>query len=149
MSSYYGKNATKRDVVIPSQKLNTNENGGRVRRMYDSIVLTAELAISDTVAMMKLPMGAKIIGAKFVAPVATGGGPAGKVEVGYEGDTDALFADTECDFGAGAIDADMSGSAAAYNAEMAKEMLVFLTCTEASLISVGATLELEVLYVLD
>ena len=149
MAEFLGLNATKRDSNVPSEKINVNENGGRVRRSYDSFTPGVELSSGDKISMMKIPSGAKIIDARLIIPVATGGGPAGKVEVGFASDANALYNDTEGDFGAGAIDAKMAGTSAAYNAVLASETLILMECTENSLVSVGSKFELEVFWTLD
>ena len=66
MATVYGANATKRDVDVPSQKLDVTEQHGRLRRAYDSITLSAELTAGDLINFMKLPAGAKICYARYM-----------------------------------------------------------------------------------
>jgi len=54
MATFNGVNSTKRDVTVPSVKINVNENHGRIRRAYDSYTLLAEASVADIIQMMKL-----------------------------------------------------------------------------------------------
>lgn len=156
MAALYGANATKRDVNVPSEKLDVTEQHGRVRRAYDSITLAAELNSSDTIDFMKLPAGAKIIDARVIIPVDGGGIPAGIINIGWTdngvdgADADGMFVGaSEVDFGAGAIDAKLLGTSVAYNKKFSAETLIQAVCTETSAGSSGNVIELEVLYVVD
>ncbi len=153
MATVYGANATKRDVDVPSQKLDVTEQHGRLRRAYDSITLAAELTAGDFINFMKLPAGAKICYARYIAPV--GGGADGIVKVGYSdngvdaADDNALFAAAELDFGAGALNELMLGTAAGYNKKLGAETQIVAEVTETTTGSSGETHELEVWYVVD
>lgn len=61
MATYYGSNATKREVNVPSQKAGNGEEGGVVRCLYDSFALSADLTTSDTIKMGFIPKGARVL----------------------------------------------------------------------------------------
>lgn len=61
MATYYGSNATKREVNVPSQKAGNGEVGGVVRCAYDSYALTGDLTTSDTIRMGFIPKGARVL----------------------------------------------------------------------------------------
>lgn len=153
MATFYGVNATKRDVSNPSQKIKVNEQHGRVRRAYDSYTLLAEAALSDVIKMMKLPSGAKIVDARLIAPA---DGVTGQWDVGWEAsgsvaaDQNGLFdGSTEGDTGGGAVDSKLGGASPGYNQEFDEEAQISLTCIEATNGSSGDKLQLEVFYVVD
>lgn len=143
-------------VDEPSVKLDVTKQHGRVRRMYASITLAAELSVSDIIAIGKLPKGARVCDARAIAPVDGGGTPAGIANIGWAAngsdaaDADGLFIGaSEFDFGAGAIDNKLLGTAAGYNKKFAEETEIQAVVTEASAGSTGNVLEFEVFYVLD
>lgn len=157
MAALYGANATKRDVNVPSEKIEVSEQHGRVRRAYDSYTVTAsEITSGDTIDMMKLPAGAKIVNARIIAPVDGGGTPAGILNIGWTdngvdgADADGLFVGaSQVDFGAGAIDNKLLGTSPAYNKKFSAETLIQMVSTETSAGSSGNVIELEVFYVVD
>lgn len=62
MATNYGVNADLLLVDNPSQKAGVGEQGGRVRCIYDTFELTADLAANDTIEMGGLiPKGARVI----------------------------------------------------------------------------------------
>ena len=150
MTAYYGDQATNRDVTVPSVKLDVSLNHGRVRRAYDSITLSAELTTADTIDMMKLPAGARVVDARFIAP---SDGTSGQYNIGWTSngtdaaDADGLFA--LADTGAGAVDSKIGGTLAGYNKKFAAETLIQISVAEDTTASSGDTLELEVFYVVD
>lgn len=154
MATLYGSNYQAARVDEPASKINVKDQHGRVRRMYDSIVLGAELALNDVIKAGVLPANAKIIDARIIAP---NDGTSGQLDFGWASngsdaaDQDGIMAGaTEVDFGAGAVDAKMLGTAAAYNKEFAAfETELELFCVEASTASSGNTIQWEVYYIVD
>lgn len=153
MATLYGSNYQSARVDVPSTKVDVVDLHGRVRRMYDSITLSAEVALNDVIKAGVLPAGAKVIDARFVAP---SDGTSGQYDFGWESngtdaaDQDGFFAGSELDTGAGAVDAKMLGTAAGWNKEFAQvETTVSFTCVEATTASSGDTLEWEIYYIVD
>ena len=60
MATLYSNQKTKWSQNVPSEKIDTNELGGRVRVAFADITL-ASAAIADVVQMVNLPNGARII----------------------------------------------------------------------------------------
>lgn len=140
-------------VDEPASKVNVKELHGKMRRLYDSITLSAELALNDTIVAGVLPSGAKIVNARVIIP---NDGTSGQVDFGWQSngsdaaDADGLFAGaTELDFGGGAIDAKMLGVAAGYNKEFAAETTLEFLVVEASTASSGNQLQWEVIYIVE
>lgn len=154
MATLYGSNFQAARVDEPSSKISVKEQHGRVRRLFDSITLSGELALNDVIKGGVLPAGAKVIDARIIVPQDSAGG---QLDMGWASngtdaaDQDGLFAGaTEVDFGAGAIDAKMLGTAAGYNKEFAiVETEIELTCIEASTDSSGNEIKWEVYYIVD
>ena len=63
MSDVYGANATLRNS-IPSVAIEGEDHQGRILRSYDSYTFLAELDVTDTLYMNKIPAGAKVVGIK-------------------------------------------------------------------------------------
>ena len=153
MTALFGANATKRDVNVPSEKLDVTEQHGRVRRAYDSYTLSGELSLNDTIDMMKLPTGARIVDARLVAPSdgTTGQYDAGWLDAGsVSADQNGLFAGaTEGDSGGGAVDSKLGGASPGYNQKFDGEAQIQLFLIEATTASSGDKIELEVWYLVD
>ena len=60
MANFYGLNATKRDNTVPSVKIASQEDRGRMRVLYDKYTFTAIITTADVLKMMKIPKGAKV-----------------------------------------------------------------------------------------
>ena len=60
MATLYSNQKTKWSQNVPSEKIDTNELGGRVRVAFADITL-ASAAISDVVELVNLPNGARIL----------------------------------------------------------------------------------------
>jgi len=140
-------------VDEPASKISVKEQHGRLRRMYDSITLSGELALNDVIKAGVLPKGAKVLDARIIFPA---DGTGGQLDFGWASngsdaaDSDGFFAGaSEGDFGAGAVDAKMLGTAAGYNFEFAEETELELLCLEASTASTGNLLQWEVIYIVD
>ena len=137
----------------PSSKIEVSEQHGRLRRLYDSITLSAELALNDTILAGVLPSGAKIMDARFIAP---SDGSTGQYDFGWQSngteaaDANGLFdGATELDTGAGAVDAKMLGTAAAYNTKFSAETTLEILVVEATTASNTDKLQWEIIYLVD
>lgn len=153
MATLYGANYQLSRVDEPAKKISVKDQHGRVRRLADSITLSAEAALNDVIKAGVLPKGAKVVDARFVAP---SDGTSGQYDFGWASngsdaaDQDGLFAGaTELDTGAGAVDAKMLGTAAGYNFEFAAETELEFTVVEATTASSGDLLQWEVYYLVD
>jgi aspartate 1-decarboxylase len=60
MATLYSNQKTKWSQNVPSEKIDTNEQGGRMRIAFADVTL-ASAAIADVVQMVNLPNGARII----------------------------------------------------------------------------------------
>ena len=60
MATLYSNQKTKWSQNVPSEKIDTNELGGRVRIAFADVTL-ASAAISDVVEMVNLPNGARLL----------------------------------------------------------------------------------------
>jgi len=153
MSDLYTVEYQNAYISEPSVKNEVGKDHGRVRRMYASITLAAELAVNDVIKMFKLPAHSYIVDARIIAP---DDGTSGIVNVGWEAngvdaaDEDGIFIGaSEVDFGAGAIDNKLLGTAPGYNKKFGAETLISAKCTEVTVASSGDTIQLELFYVLD
>ena len=140
-------------VTEPASKIDVSLQHGRVRRMYDSITLGAEVALNDTITAGVLPSGARVIDARFIAP---SDGTTGQYDFGWlsngtdAADQDGFFAGaSELDTGGGAVDAKMLGTAAGYNKKFAAETTVQFLAVEATTASSGDLLQWEIEYIVD
>lgn len=144
-SAYVSKPASKIDVTLEK---------GRIRRAYASYTLSGEVTTADTIRFFKLPKGARIIDARFVAP---SDGTTGQYNIGWDGgedsletaDDNGLFDNLVADSGGGAVDAKLLGTDAGYNYKLADSVVIQADVAENTTASSGDTLELEVHYVLD
>lgn len=153
MTAFYGDNNTLAYQNSPSSQLDVTMSHGRVRRAYDSYTLAAEATTADTIDMMKLPKGARIVDARFIAPSdgTTGQWNVGWTDNGTDGaDADGLFIGSSAgDTGGGAVDSKLLGTRPGYNQKFSEETLIQLACAENTTASDGDTLELEVFYIVD
>lgn len=153
MAEFNASNYQASRVDQPSSKIDVTLQHGRMRRMYDSITLGSELALNDTINFGVLPSGARIMDARVIAP---SDGTSGQYDFGWlsngtdAADQDGLFAGaTEVDTGAGAVDAKMLGTAAGYNKKFAAETTLVATLVEGTTGSLGDTIQLEIIYLVD
>lgn len=150
MATFNAVNFQASRVNEPAGKVSVKELHGRVRRLYDSYTLGAELAVNDVIKAGVLPSGAKIVDARIVAPADSA---AGIVNMGWASngkdaaDPDGLF--VGADFGGAALDSKMSAVVAGYNKELQAETELELVCTEATTDSTGNVLQWEVYYIVD
>lgn len=152
MATLFGANYEAAYETEPSSKISVKDQHGRLRVAYDSITLSAELALNDVIEFFKLPKGAKIVDARFSAP---SDGTSGQYNVGWQSngtdaaDADGFFVGTVADTGAGAVDVKLASTSAGYRFEFAEETVINAVVAEATTASSGDTLELMVIYVID
>lgn len=60
MAQFYGSNATLRDNSIPSKKIQSGDDHGRLRVAYDEFSLPSALALGDLINLGKVPAGARV-----------------------------------------------------------------------------------------
>lgn len=150
MATLYGANYEAAYVTLPKSMIDAKEASGKLRILSDSITLSAEVALNDVIVAGKLPPGAKVIDARFVAP---SDGTTGQYDFGWASngtdaaDSDGFFAGATLDSGAGAVDAKMGGTAAGFLKEFADvETTIQFLCIEATTASSGDTLKWVVVY---
>lgn len=63
MATLFGVNATKRDVNVPSVKIDSCDQHSRVRHAYDEYVVGAAetLTSGDVIKFMKIPAGCRVL----------------------------------------------------------------------------------------
>lgn len=61
MSDFYAENYTKTDINVPSEKIDNGEAGGLLRVAYDKYTFSAIIQTTDTLYMMKVPAGARVV----------------------------------------------------------------------------------------
>ena len=146
MASYYGVNNTKQYVNIPSEKIPAGEQYGRIHIAYDEYTTAATggastIETADTIAVMKLPAGARIIDATMVHEDFGG---SGVLELGITGDVDYLLAAVAVN-AAGA--AQMDGEAGNL-VKLSAETQCYVTCTN-NTATVSKKFQVTVSYVID
>ncbi len=154
MADFNGANYQAAFVDEVKSQIDAKNLSGKLRRIYDSFTLSAELLITETISAGKLPPGAKLVDARFVAP---SDGTSGQYDMGWlsngvdAADDDGIFdGATECDTGAGAVDAKMKGVSAGWNFQFADvETEIVITVLEATTASVGDVLEWELIYAVE
>lgn len=138
-------------VTQPVSKLEPFEFGGRVRKLYASVTLGAELTTADVLNMAKLPANATPLRVHLIAP----GGTAGSLELGWAAgeaieaaDADGLIASFA---GNAAVDEvmDIANQAAGYNKKFAEEVDVQLVATVNTTGWSGDLVEMEIEYIID
>ena len=140
-------------VDEPSSKLDVTKQHGRKRTMSAQYTLLAEVALNETFAVGKLPAGAKLLDARFIAPSdgTTGQYDLGWLDNGVEAvDQNGVFAGaTEGDTGGGAVDSKLLGTAAGYGQKFSAETTIQAQAIEATTASIGDTLKWELTYIVD
>jgi len=152
MAEKFGVNATKRDVTVPSVKIDVQDQHGRMRVAKDSYVLAGELALNDTVVMMELPAGAKVYDVQFSSPDL---GTTGELDIGWQASADGgEVADPNgfmdgVDVTSAVERQQMLSTDAGYLKEFTEKVKVEIVATTAT--DVGDTLEIELViyYVVD
>jgi hypothetical protein len=103
MASKYGAEYQNVTQDVPSEKAPINKWGGRVRVMYDTYAISADLASGDKIYLGKLKKGDRVL--DVVIAFADLDGSGGTIDVGYEynaagessltDDADAFLADVD------------------------------------------------------
>ena len=149
MATVYGVNATKKYINNPSEKIPAREETGKGRWIYDKYVFPANVfAVNDLISLMKLPKGAKILGAIVKAPSlgTTGIFDLGILANGVDA-ADQDFFVASADAGGQAVQKNnLSSLAAGTFVELGAETQVLLKCTEATDAALGLTIEVAVNY---
>lgn len=90
MATFYGVNATKRENQTIKQLIGPGDVAGRVRVARDTFELSADLAAADTIRMMELPEGARVLDAILFFDDLDAAG--GTLDVGWEAGAGAVEA---------------------------------------------------------
>lgn len=81
-------------AAVPPQRLATDEEGGRRRTAFAEFTVPAgNVAVAKTIAMLKLPAGARLLGGKIAFEAMSTAGGTAQVTVG-DGTTAARFLGT-------------------------------------------------------
>lgn len=141
MASYYGVNNTKQFVNIPSEKIPAGEQFGRVHIAYDEYTTAAAIETADSIALMKIPSGARIIEAKMVHEDLGG---SGVLELGITGDVDYLLAAVAVN----AVGVARSATEAGIMEKLTEEKQLYVTCTN-NTATASKKIQVVVSYVID
>ena len=137
-------------VTKPADKLNPSELNGRKRILKGTITLGAEIGITDSIFMAKIPANAVIVGARMVAP----GGASGTLALGWgageneAADADGIFAAIPGNAAAD-LTFDLSSSTAAKNKRFSEEVDLILSASVISGGWSGDLVEVELEYIID
>lgn len=142
MAALYGVNATKRDVNSPSEKIDVSQDGARVRFLYDEITLAAELSVSDTIDLMKIKKGMRLLDFEVSAPADAA---SGQLKIGWtagangdeDADDDGIMAAAEFDVGSALSRLKMLKSAAGFLKKFDDDVTVQGVCAEVTTDSTG------------
>lgn len=138
MAALYGVNYTKANISVPVGIIAKGEVSGTVLVAYDEITLAANLANADTIALCRIPKGARVLRVSIVSPTH---GTTGAVNIGT-GSSATAFASAVAING-GAVDKSYNSLAV-----MAQDEILTLTATAATTASTGVTIKVAVEYVL-
>ena len=153
MTDFYGVNATKRDVDVPSIKSGIGDDYGRIRCSYEKYTFAADvLATTDSLFMNKLPKGARIIDC-FVECGDLG--TTGILNIGIDGGANSLET-ADPDFFFAALDVKaaatkskmLAGIAGAFH-KLLDEVNLVVVPTEDTDAADTLTIEILVLYTVD
>ena len=153
MARKYGVNATKRYASVP-QLAEEGQFGGRVKSMYDSYTLTADLASGDFIEMGELPMGARVIDVRLVYADLDASG--GTIDCGWEVSEDALEA-ADADGFLTVVDVTSAGSSSMFEDQSSRpgQHKTFTAPVKVGVAINGdtdattGTVHMEILYVID
>ena len=152
MAELFGLNATKRDVDVPSQKIDVQDQHARMRVAKDSYTLLAELAQDDTIVMMELPAGAKVYDVQFSSPDL---GTTGELDIGWQAspqggeaaDPNGLM--DGIDVTSAVERQQILSTDAGYLKEFTEKVKVEIVATTATDAGTGLEVELAIYYVVD
>jgi len=160
MATLYANEADKVLNTTPIDKADTNAAHGRVRILSDEITLAAELSAGDVIKFggVKMPKGARLVGARLVSPQLGSGGGNGELDMGWEAgangdeaaDADGIFDGVEV--GSAVADVDLQDSSAASGAYLKvfdEAVQIIITANETTDAGSGDTIQAHLYYVLD
>ena len=151
MSIFNSEQNAKAYVSEPKEQLAPYELNGRIRSIYASIVLGAEITTADVVKFCKLPANAVIISCRFIAP----GGGAGTLNLGWAAGANSEGASphglAQSLAGSGAIDdtMDIGAKQQGYGKRFSEEVDIELSAIVDTTGFSGDKLELELKYIID
>ena len=153
MADFFGENATLRDSNVPSEKIRSQDQHGRMRIAHDQITFTAELTTSDVLCLMKLPAGAKVYEAEInTDDLGTTGvfdiGWAASAEGGEVADPNGLFPALDVKAAANARQK-MVNSVPAFQKRFTEEVEIQVVPSESTDVAIGNDLKLTIWYVVD
>lgn len=155
LTTVHGANATLRDQTLPSVKLASQQNYGKLRVLYDSYTVDAadEFGTDGLVNLMKVPRGARVIDMHVVMPAS---GATGIFDLGWaagsgSGDTEAADANGfgAHDPGNAALDARMDGTEPGYQKTFTQEVQIQADWTEISADAGGDKLEVTLVIAVE
>ena len=152
MATLYGVNYSKKNISVPSEKVQGKEHSGKVRMAFDSYVFVANVVSGATIKLMKLPKGAKVVDAVCKCPSL---GTTGIFSLGYEAngvdvaDLDGFLLATSIDAGGQAVLGSATLGSAAIFKEFSAETQVVLTQTEATDVANGLAIEVAIFYTME
>jgi hypothetical protein len=155
MANFYGSNATNILNTNPTAKAGVGEQGGLMKIAYDSITFTTDLTTSDTLYLMKLPKGARLLDcvAKF-----SDLGSTGLFNIGWQaGATGAetanasgFFSSLDVKTAADVLSArDNAASPAFMHKQLLEEVQVVVVPSESTNSATSGTFSLHVEYIID
>jgi hypothetical protein len=141
MADKYGVNYTKQYVNVPSEKIPAGEQYGRIHVAYDEFDCSAAIATDDTIYLMKLPAGSRVIDAKITFTALSN---SGVLLVGTAADPNA-YLDAVAVNAAGANQMDAEAGALVKNSAETQVLMTATTATSAT----SGTIRLAIFYVVD
>lgn len=153
MADFFGDNATLRESNVPSEKIRTQDQHGRMRIAHDELTFTDELTTSDVLTLMKLPAGAKIYEVEInTDDLGTTGildvGWAASAEGGEVADDNGLYAALDVKAAANAR-LKIVNSVAGFQKRFTEEVEIQVVPSENTDVATGQTLSLTIWYVVD
>lgn len=155
MASKYSVGYTSAFQTVPSEKVDVNKWFGRIRAMYDTYTISADLAASDKIYFGKLPKGARVL--NVIVAFADLDASGGTIDVGYEynasgdssltDDLDAFLADVDVT-SAGTVGMIEQANMVGFGKEMEGEADIVVTI-DGDTDATSGDIKLLVEYVLD
>jgi hypothetical protein len=155
MTTYYGVYADYRDVDVPPTKIPPGDAGGKVISAYDYFAFTADLVGgTDTIKMMKIPAGARVVDVKAVFTDLDGSG--GTLNIGWAAGATAAEAADADGFMAG-VDVTSAGSISMFEDQSSRpgmfkkftEEVQVVIAVDGDTDASSGTIYLNVQYVID
>lgn len=134
------------DLITADTPAYSPSAAGTARTVFGTYTLSAALALNDVIQMVKVPLGAKIVGMTLaVTDLDTGGSPAIVLDVGDDGDTDRFIDGSTIGQAGGATnDILFSGYGYTYTADNTIDVLVQVAPATGA---TSGTIKLAVTYV--